>query len=194
MVMVCEEQLALLAQELGALDAGRDVGGQGVGQVQVVLGERLLHRAAVEVQDAQAFARRAQQHAQDRGHGALGDAAGAGQFGIFARRWQHRIDSPRVKERWARFWLKPGRLAILAVAAGQGAQLQRAVRPLGQDDGAALGVERADGVVEDRVQQLFFAFQVDEVMAGPQQGQQLLARPRAAVAVEGQALRGRLPR
>ena len=32
------EQLALLAEELGAFDAGGDVGGEGVGQLHVVLG------------------------------------------------------------------------------------------------------------------------------------------------------------
>ena len=43
------------------------------------------------------------------------------------------------------------------------------------------------------MQQVFFAFEVAQVMAGPQQRQQLLAGPRAAVAVEGQAVDGIFP-
>ena len=106
----------------------------------------------------------------------------------------HRIDSPRMKERWARFWLKLDRPAGSPLAGGQGAQLQLVVRPLGQHDGAALGVQRADRVVEDRVQQVVIAFEVNEVMAGPEQGLELLAGARAASRVQGQVCGSRLPR
>src|SRR5262249_7547890 len=73
------------------------------------------------------------------------------------------------------------------------AEPQRTALAFGQHNRAALGVEGADGVVENRVQQLFFVFEVNEMMAGAQQGQELLARPRTAVAVEGDALQRVLP-
>jgi len=46
---------------------------------------------------------------------------------------------------------------------------------------------------QDGVQELVFAFQVAEVVAGPQQGQELFAGARAAVAVQGQVLDGLVP-
>ena len=52
------------------------------------------------------------------------------------------------------------------------------VGPVGQHDRAALGVEALNGVVQDRVEQFVFVLDVDEVVAGPQQGDQLLAGPR----------------
>ena len=40
--------------------------------------------------------------------------------------------------------------ARLASPSDQGLQLERALDPVREDDGAALGVENADGVIEDR--------------------------------------------
>src|SRR5262249_19879412 len=62
--------------------------------------------------------------------------------------------------------------------------------PLGEDNGAALGVEDADGIPEDRLKQVLLALQVAQMVAGTYQGQQLLASPGAAVAVKGQVLQG----
>ena len=79
------------------------------------------------------------------------------------------------------------------MTAGEGAQPQRAARTIGEHDGAALRVQRADGIVQNRMQQVLFVFQVNQVMAGTQQCQELFARARAAVAVEGDAVEGVFP-
>src|SRR5262245_10033679 len=80
------------------------------------------------------------------------------------------------------------------MAARQGAEPQRAAGVLGEHDRAALGIERADGVVQNRMEQVFFVFQAAQVMAGPQQGEQLFAGARAAVAIEGDAADRVFPR
>ena len=116
--------------------------------------------AAVEVQHAQALARRAQQHAQDRGHGPVGDADGPLQFGV--------VVDAAAQDRFAAAEAALGQVLAEVEAAAATSPLpeararsaQAAVGPVGQDDGAALGVEHGDGVVEDRVEQFFFAFEV----------------------------------
>src|SRR5262249_9501370 len=83
--------------------------------------------------------------------------------------------------------------ARLGAASGEGAQAERPAGPVGQHDGAALGIEDGDGIVEDRLQQVFLAVEVDEVATGAQHGVQLFARTRAAVTVEGQPLQRLVP-
>ena len=146
-----------------------------------------LQRSAVEVQHAQAFARRTQQDAQHRGHGSLGDAAGPGKFRVL-------IDTA-AQDRFAaaegtlgQVLTETGAGGDLLLTRGQGPQLERALWSLGENDGAALGVQRAHGIIQNGMQQNFFAFDVHEGVSGTQQGQQLLAGPGAAVAVEGDAL------
>ncbi len=93
-----------------------------------------------------------------------------------------------MNQRWARLWLKPGRPGTALIAGCQGAQRQRAFWPVGEHDGAALGFEGGDRVVENGVQELVLALEVDQVMAGTQQRQQLLPLARTAFAVERQSL------
>ena len=71
-----QEQFPLLLHELGTLNADRHIGCDGVGQLEVVLGERFLERAAVEVKHPKALARRAQDGTDNRRHGPVRDAAG----------------------------------------------------------------------------------------------------------------------
>ncbi len=106
---------------------------------------------------------------------------------------QQRTDSPPANERCRQVLAETGAAGDLAVAAGQGAQFERPGLRLRQDDGAALGVERADGVIENGVQQVLFAFQVHQVVTGAQEGQKLFARTRAAVAVVSQTVDGVFP-
>ena len=136
------------------------------------------------MQDAEALARRAQQHAQHRGHRPLGDALGHRQFGVF-------LDAV-AEDRLAAADAAVGQaLAELEAAAGsprpattaRGSlrpetmrlELELVLRPFGQHDGAALGVEHGDGVVQNRVEKVFFLLDVAEVVAGPEQGDQLVA-------------------
>src|SRR2546426_483720 len=55
----------------------------GVGQVQIIRGERLLPGTAIQMQDAESLPRSPQQHAQHGGHRSLGDALGQRQLGVF---------------------------------------------------------------------------------------------------------------
>ena len=115
----------------------------------------------------------------------------------------HRIDSPRLTQRLARLWLnwkrppaslRPRRLARGSAAAGhQCLEFELVLRPLGQHDGAALGVEHGDGVVQYRMKKVFFLLDVAEVVAGPEQGHELVAGAGRAATVEGQALQGLVP-
>jgi hypothetical protein len=57
-------------------------------------------------------------------------------------------------------------------------------RSLSFGSGPSPSVEDADRVVEDRVEELVLALQVDQVVPGPQQGEELVAGPRHAVAAE----------
>src|SRR5207245_6833030 len=69
------KKITLPCHELAALDADRDAGGDGVGQIEIVLAELLLNRPAVEMEHAEPFARRAKERADNRCHAAAGDAA-----------------------------------------------------------------------------------------------------------------------
>ena len=141
------------------------------------LAERLFHRAAVEMQNAEPFARRAQEDAQDGRHGSLGDAAGAEQLRVLIDAGaQDRL--PLGEAAMGQALAEGGAAGDLFVAGVEGAQAQGSVRAVGQHDGAALGLQRGDGVAQDRVQELFFAFQVDQMMAGAEQGLKLIAGPR----------------
>src|SRR6516165_9676697 len=65
-----------------AFNAGRDAGGQGICEVQIVFRKRLLPIIAVEMDDSQFSPGSAQQYAQDRGHGAVMDALGLGKLRV----------------------------------------------------------------------------------------------------------------
>ena len=185
----------MLAQQLGALDAGGDVGRHRVGEVQVLHRERLLPGAAVEVEDAERLAWRAQQDAEDRGHRPLGDAPGVRQFGVFIDAVaEDRLAATEAAISQALAELEAS--AGLGSACGGGTRLGAArgdrldfefvVDGIVQDDGAALGVEDRDTVVEDRLEEVLFLFDVDEMVPGAQQRTQLLAGTRAMLAVDRQ--------
>ena len=110
------ELLALLLDELGGLDADGDAGGDGVGVVKFVLGERLVEEAAVEVQDADAIARRAQQ-AQMTEAMAPWRMLRASTRLSSALTSSQRIDSPMLKQRCTSVLLK-GRTGALVLRVG----------------------------------------------------------------------------
>ncbi len=47
-----EEKVALFAEELGAFEAGGNIGGESIGQMQIFGREGFLPRAAIQMQDA----------------------------------------------------------------------------------------------------------------------------------------------
>ena len=159
--------------------------GQGVRQVQVVLGERVLHQVAVQVQNPDRPAGGPQQHAQDRRHRPVGDALRHLQLVVLV----HRAVEDRLAPGEAPLGELLGEVepaARLAVPDGRLAQPQLRLRPapLGQHDRPALGVEHVDRVVEDGVEEMVLVVDVDEVVAGPDQSPELVAGPGQLLAVE----------
>ena len=84
-----------------------------------------------------------------------------------------------AQDRFAAFEAALGELVAEVEAAGgiagEGAKLQLVVA-VGQDNGAALGVEHGDGVVEDRVQQFGFALEMHQVVSGAKQSEELFVQ------------------
>src|SRR5581483_646384 len=83
--------------------------------------------------------------------------------------------------------------ARLTPACDQRLELQLPLRALRQSDGAALSVEYGNRIMKDRLQQLFFFFDVDKMMAGTEQSHQLFAGAGAALTIEGQSFEGFFP-
>ncbi len=184
-----EKQIALFLHQLRAFDADRGGGGQGVGEVEVVLAERLLPEVSIQVEDAELSPRGAKQDAHDGSHGAVGDALSHFQVGIF-------IDAA-AEDRFAALVAALGE-AVAEMESSGGIAGQRTklkgTFAVGEHDRAALGVEDHHRIVQNRMQQFGFAFEMRDVMAGAKQGPQLFAWPRAAIAIEGQAVEGLFPR
>ena len=165
-----EELFLLLAQKLGGLDRGRDVRGQRVGQVKVIFGECVLPEAAIEVQDTESLARGPQQHAHHAGHRAVGDALC--HLGFIVGR------ESAVEERDAA--AKTALRELLGVMkAARWFALSHSQRPqphfrfrsvaFSQYDRPSLRLQHADGVVEDRIEELILALHIHEVVAGAKQ-------------------------
>ena len=163
------EQFALLAQERAPLRCPAETwAAKASARCRSSSVNGFCQQRAVEVQHAERFARRAEQHAQHGRHRPVGDALGRRQFGIV-------IDA-RTEIR-----LAPGEASLgdlLAVVetpgltlnqpVGQRPNLQLLIGPVRQDDRSALGVEHVHGVVQDGVEQFVFLVDVVQMVAGSQ--------------------------
>ena len=137
------------------------------------------------MQHAQPLPRGPQEHAQDARHRAVGDALRhlrlvvAGEGAVEQR---HAARVAAVRELLGE--VEPARRLAAADRQRPQTQLRLQTLALGQHDRAALRLQHADRVVEDRVEQLVLALEVHEVVPGAQQCEELLAGPRHLVAVE----------
>src|SRR5262249_16614730 len=143
-----------------------------------------------------------QQDAQDRGHRSPGDALGQRQLGIVLDAVTE--DRLALGERSLGEALAVAEASASVIAAGDdrtrfatsrhdGLQFERALGALRQNDRTALGVEDDDRIPTNRLQEILFAVEVAEMMAGADKGQELLTGTRLTLAVKGQVPQGLVP-
>ena len=134
----------------------------------------------------------AKQHAQHRGHRPIGDADVVANFLVFLdRATQDRFAEAEAALGQTLAVVSPG--VAFTTAGGEGLEFEVVVHALGQDDRTPLGVEHADGVVQHRLKQGVLALGADQVMAGAEQGEQLVAGTGGVVAVQQEAVDAFLP-
>jgi hypothetical protein len=62
-------------------------------------------------------------------------------------------------------------IAGFAVSGGQGTQLELGIHRVGKDNRPALRFQHGDGIIQNGVEKFFFAFDIDQMLPGPEQGE-----------------------
>src|ERR1700681_1787818 len=120
------------------------------------------------MEHSQALARRLQEDADHRRHSPFVNTLRDGQFRIVAdTRAKNRLAAHKGAVSSAIAELRAA--ARIIAAGGQGAEPQVPTGSIREHDGATLRIESSDRIIQYRVQQLVFVFDVAEIVTGTQQ-------------------------